>query len=100
MVDTIDTAIKRYSGNVNALEQAIGAWFVGQHFGWKVLYLMHDRKTMKRAQEILGVDFQTELPEVGERAGKSGAWLAFGKLKSFWKVVKGEIPGIKSPEIK
>ena len=102
IIEVIDTAIEDFHGDVKHLEQAIGAWLVGQHFGWKALYLMHDRKTMKRAQDILGVNFQSELPEVGERAEKSAAWLLFAKkdLKSFWKAVKGEIPGIKSAEVK
>ena len=102
IVQTIDKAVETYTGDAKQLELAIGAWFIGQHFGWRALYLMHDRKTMKRAQDILGVDFQRDLPEQGPRADKSAAWLLFHKkdLKAFWKVVKGEIPGIKSSEIK
>lgn len=99
IVETIDFAIEDFQGNVGQLEQAIGAWFIGRRFGWKVLYLMHDRKTIRRHQDLLGVDFQVEMLDVGDLAHKSIAWKAFGKLKSFWKAVKGEIPGIKSPEI-
>lgn len=99
IIRRINATIENYDGNSNQLEQAIGAWFVARRFGWKVFFLMHDRKTIARHQKILGADFQAEFDDVGDLAAKSIAWTAFGKLKSFWKAVKGEIPGIKSPEI-
>ena len=40
IVTHIDEVTQSYRGNVNALEQAIGAWLVGRQMGWKVLYLM------------------------------------------------------------
>lgn len=95
----IDPIIKDFRGNINELEQAIGVWIVGRQFGWKVLLLVHDRKTLAKYEKILGIDFRFELPEVGPLAHKSIAWNAFQKVTNFWKAVRGEIPGIKTPEL-
>jgi hypothetical protein len=65
--------------------------------GWKVLYLIHDRKTIKRYEETLGLEFrEPNMPDVGKYAEKSVAWLAVQKVTSFWRAVKGEYEGLKS----
>ncbi len=99
IISHIDTVTKGFRGNVNELEQAIGVWIVGRKFGWKVMLLVHDRKTIAKYEKILGIDFRAELDEVGPLAHKSLAWKAFQKVTNFWKAVRGEIPGIKSPNI-
>ncbi len=93
----IDKAIKGFRGHVGTLETAIGALLVGQKVGWKVLILVHDKKTIRKYEEILGVDFREVMPEVGRLADKSLAWKASQKVSNFWKAVKGEIEGVRSP---
>jgi len=97
--DMIERAIKNFSGQMPTLEGAIGAWFVGKEIGWKPMYLIHEKRTLKKYEEILGIEFRTELPEEGRWAKKSIAWRASEKISNFWKAVKGEIPGIRSPEL-
>ena len=99
IIPHIDSVTKKFRGNVNELEQAIGVWIVGRKFGWKVLFLVHDRKTLAKYGKILGIDFRSELQDVGPLAHKSLAWKAFQKVTNFWKAVRGEIPGIKSSNI-
>lgn len=99
IIPHVDEVIKDFRGNINELEQAIGVWIVGRKFGWKVMLLVHDRKTLAKYEKILDVNFRKELPEVGPLAKKSLAWAAFQKVTNFWKAVRGEIPGIKSPEL-
>lgn len=91
-------AIKPFTGDLTRLERAIGALVIGKKMGWKVLYLIHDKKTLKDYEGILGIQFREALPEVGELANKSIAWAALQGVKNFWKAVKGEIPGIRSPQ--
>lgn len=88
---TIDIAIKKFSGDFTTLENAIGAFLLGQKVGWKVLYLVHDRRTIKKFEKILKVDFREILPEEGPWARKSYAWEAMKTISNFWKAVKGEI---------
>ena len=94
-----DRAIKDFRGQLPTLEAAIGAYIVGQKIGWKPLLLVHDKKTLGKYEKILGVSFRDELPEVGELANKSIAWKAAQKISNYWKAVKGEIPGIRTPEM-
>lgn len=96
----INKAIETFRGNSGELEQAIGMYFVGLRFGWRVLYLAHNKRTVDKAQAILDIDFRKELPEVGNLANRSLAWKAYQGATNFWKAVKGEIKGIKTPEIK
>jgi hypothetical protein len=92
--------IRKYKGDITDLERAIGCLYVGREFGWKVMLLVHDRKSIAKYEELTGLDFRKELPEVGAYAHKSQAWLLVQKVSSFWKAVKGEIAGVKTPEFK
>ena len=99
LIKHLDETTFTYKGSLHDLEAAIGCYMAGRHFGWKPLLLIHDRQTIKKYERILKLNFKEELPDVGPYAHKSNAWRAVEKIKSFWKAVKGEIPGIKSKEI-
>ena len=97
LVALLDERVKKFRGDITELERAIGALFVGRQMGWKVLLLIHDRKTIKRYEETLDLEFkEPNMPEVGKYAHKSLAWTAVQKVASFWKAVKGEYEGVKS----
>jgi hypothetical protein len=96
----VDEQIRDYEGDLTQLERAIGALIVGRQFGWKVLLLVHDRKTIAKYGEMLKVDFKEVLPATGKFANKSLGWAAAQKVASFWKAVKGEYPEVKSVQIK
>ena len=87
----IDIAIQKFHGQLTDLEGAIGTFLVGQKMGWKILYLAHDRRTLKKYEKILDVDFREVLPGEGALSHKSYAWQAMQKISNFWKAVKGEI---------
>ena len=99
LIALIDHATKRYSGLMTTLEAAIGVLLVGRNMGWKPMLLIHDKKTLRKYERVLGVQFRDVLPEVGPWANKSMAWRAVQKVGNFWKAVKGEIPNIRSPDI-
>ena len=94
-----DKAIKDFQGDMTTLESAIGAYAVGQKIGWKPLLLIHDKKTIAKYEKILGLSFREEMEPVGVWANKSKAWRAVQKITNYWKAVKGEITGIRSPEM-
>lgn len=100
LIRTVDDAMVRFRGNSSELESAIGALFVGRKFGWKVLYLIHSKATIRKYEKILGVAFREVLPETGPLSKKSIAWTAVDKIGGFWKVVKGEKPGVKTRDFK
>ena len=98
-VDMFSTAIKDFEGDMTTLESAIGAYIVGQKIGWKPLLLVHDKKTIAKYEKILGRNFREEMDPVGVWCNKSNAWRAVQKISNYWKAVKGEITGIRSPEM-
>jgi len=95
----IEKRFDKFKGNVHEFESAAGALIVGQYVGWKVLLLMHDRKTIKKYGDHLDIDYKDWMEPIGKRADKSIAWNLMKKVEDFWKVIKGEIKGIKSPDI-
>lgn len=97
LIALLDERVRDFKGDLTELERAIGALFVGRQMGWKVLLLIHDRKTIKRYEETLSLEFkEPNMPDVGKYAYKSVAWLAVQKVASFWKAVKGEYGSVKS----
>lgn len=98
-VRLVERVCKDFEGNAHDLERAIGVLFVGQHFGWRVLYLIHDKKTLKKYEDILSVEFRSEFPERGSCAHKSVALGLADKLGNFWKAVKGQVTGIRTSEL-
>lgn len=99
LVKLIDKALADFRGNANEVKGAIGMLMMGRQYGWKVMLLIHDKKTIRKYEEILGIDIREVMPEVGPLAHKSIAWVAAQKISNFWKAVKGEIPGIRTPEL-
>jgi hypothetical protein len=100
LVETIDKAIKNFHGNSQRLSNAIGYMMLARQFGWRVMLLMHDRKSIKDYEQILGIDSREIFPEYGSLKGKSVAYQALQKVTNFWKAVKGEIAGVRSTEIR
>ena len=91
LIPHIDKVIKNFKGYAPTLEHAIGAYLVGRRVGWKVLYLMHDKKTIRKFEDILKVRFKDEFKEYGDLAHKSIAYNLAKNVSNFWKAVSGEI---------
>jgi hypothetical protein len=89
--DKIDRAIENYQGNASSLATAIGMYMLGRRFGWKVLYLMSDKRSIRKWEELLDINFREELPAEGDLADKSIAWRLAKNLSNFWKAVSGEL---------
>ena len=100
LVDLIDESIMKFHGNSEELENAIGALMVGRKTGWRVLFLIHSPKSIKKYEAILGVEFRGIMPEEGPKAKDSVAWKIAKKVTNFWKLVKGEIPNVKTSDWK
>lgn len=91
-VNIANAATKRFSGSFDELEGAIGMFHVGYLMGWRVLVLIHNKRTIRKYEEILGISIREEFPEDGPFADKSLAYEIVQKAKNFWKAVSGEIP--------
>lgn len=101
LVKIADKASADYHGQFPELESAIGMLFVGRQFGWKVLYLIHSKATIRKYERILGISVREMFPEVGPLAHKSVAFKLAQKFSSFWKLVNGAEPSFtKTAELR
>jgi len=85
----INEAITKYSGTIDALETAIGAFFIGKTMGWKPLYLMHSRRSILLYEKILDIRFKDIFAERGVLSHKSVALNIVDKIGGFWDGVNG-----------
>ena len=88
----IEDSVYQFSGSFEELESAIGMFFLGRFFGWKILVLIHNKRTIRKYEQILDIDIRKEFPEEGPFASKSVGLAVTKKLQAFWKAVSGEVP--------
>jgi hypothetical protein len=86
-----DNAIVNFVGTVDELESALGMLRIGHHMGWKMLYVAHSKKTIRKYEEILDIKIRDLFDETGPSAGRSIGLALAEKFSNFWKVVSGDI---------
>ncbi len=91
ILDVQENAIAGFTGLLDELESALGMLVMGHHFGWKVLYLIHSKKTIRKYEEILGVKVRDIFPERGPSSYRSIGLNLADKFDNFWKVAGGDI---------
>lgn len=90
-------AIANFSGALDELEAAIGLLHMGDHFGWKPLVLIHNKRTLRKYEGILDINLREFFPEEGPSAERLLGYVIAKKLGNFWKAVNGEV---KDEELK
>lgn len=90
IVDLLDDAILRFRGQVDELEQAVGFYLLGRHVGWRALVIMHNKRTIRKYEEILGINIRTEFDPEGPDAQRSMGYRIANGLSNFWKAVSGD----------
>ena len=91
----LDETARTYQGQFDELENAIGMMFLGRLVGWKLLVLIHNKRTIRKYEEILGIEIRKEFPEEGPLTIKSPAYEFLKRAGTFWKGVSGDV---KIPE--
>ena len=96
----VDRVVDQYDGNLDEIESAVGMLMLGRYYGWRVLLLAHSPNTIRKYQKILGIkSLKDVLPEVGMLAHRSDAWRLVEGTQNFWKVVRGQIGGVRSARV-
>ena len=85
-----EDAIAEFGGQLDELESALGMLRMGHHLGWKVLYLIHSKRTIRKYEEILNIKVRDLFPEVGPSSYRSYGFVVAEKLSNFWKIVSGD----------
>lgn len=87
---TVDSTVE-FEGQFDELESALGMLMIGRLVGWKVLVLIHNKRTIRKYEEILGgINIREVFREEGPLAHKSLGLKIAKQLGKFWKVVSGE----------
>jgi hypothetical protein len=86
----LDNLIRRTGMQLDELESALGMYMIGWHFGWKVLYVIHSKKTIRKYEELLGISVRETFEEFGPDAERTNAYKVIDAVSSFWKLVSGE----------
>jgi len=97
-------AIADFKGDVRELESAIGMLHLGHHMGWKVLYIIHSKRTVRKYEEILTGDSKEPVrvkdlfePE-GPSSYRSLGFRIVEKVSNFWKVINNESTEVTLPK--
>ncbi|MES3000645.1 MAG: hypothetical protein V4787_08130 [Pseudomonadota bacterium] len=87
----LDNVIRnRRDIQLDELESALGMYMIGFHFGWKVLYVIHSKKTIRKYEQLLGVNVRDAFEEIGPDADRTNAYKIIQTVSSFWKLVSGD----------
>jgi len=84
-------AFANFSGQLDELVGALGMLRLGQHVGWRVLVLIHNKRTIRKYEEILGIKVRDYFPEEGPSADRSIGYKFVKKIGNYWKAVSGDI---------
>lgn len=92
LIAIAQTAAHSFAGSIDELQKAIGMLMTGDLFGWRVLVLVHNKRTIRKYEEILGIDVKEFFPEEGPYAHRSVGYTIATKVGNFWKAVSGDVP--------
>lgn len=86
-----DRAIANFRGQGDELESALGMLLLGRRYGWRVIYLLHSKRTVSKYESILGIDVREFFPDVGPMTHRSIGYRVSEAIGNFWKAVSGEV---------
>lgn len=85
-------AVANFSGQLDDLVAAIGMLRFGDYMGWRVMVLIHNKRTIRKYEEILNIKIRDFFPEEGSQSHRSIGYKIATQLGKFWKAVSGEVP--------
>ncbi len=83
-------AFANFSGSLDELESALGMLRLGDHVGWKVLVLIHSKRTLRKYEDILGIRVREFFTPEGPGSDRSIGYKLVKKIGNFWKAVSGD----------
>ena len=106
-LDRIEAQAKAdFKGDLHDLESAIGMLRMGHDVGWKVLYIIHSKRTVRKYEQILAGDSGGEVrirdlfDAEGPSSYRSAGFQLVQKVSNFWKVIANESTEVTLPKEK
>lgn len=92
-------AVANFIGQLDDLFAALGMLHSGDHFGWRILVLIHNKRTIRKYEDILGIKIREFFPELGSQGDRAMAYKFTKAMGNFWKVVSGDVKVERRREI-
>jgi hypothetical protein len=89
-MDRVVRTIRENGVQLNELESALGMYVLAFHVGWKPLYLIHTKRTIKKYEDLLGIKLSEQFDDYGPDADRTNAAKIAKAASNFWKAVSGE----------
>lgn len=83
-------AFANFHGNFDDMEMALGVLRTGDYLGWRPLVLIHNKRTIRKIEDILNINIREFFPPEGECAERSIGYKIAKELTNFWKAVSGD----------
>lgn len=85
------TAILNYFGDIDVLNSALGMLFTGHYCGWRFLYIVHSKRTVRKCEKVLNIKVTEYFEPTGQLSHRSAGLAEANKHSNFWKCVSGDI---------
>ena len=84
-------AAANFSGQLDDLAAALGMLRMGDYWGWRVLVLIHNKRTIRKYEDILNIKVRDFFLAEGSQSSRSVGYKIAKKIGNFWKAVSGDI---------
>lgn len=84
-------AIANFSGQLDDLAASLGMLRMGDYWGWRVLVLIHNKRTIRKYENILDIKVREFFPPEGSQSFRSVGYKLAIALGNFWKAVSGDL---------
>ena len=74
LMQIAQTVILNYSGDISVLNSALGMLFTGHYYGWRFLYIVHSKRTVRKYEKVLNIKVKLFQP-TGPLSHRSAGWL-------------------------
>lgn len=84
-------AVASFHGQLDDLLAALGMLRMGDYLGWRVLVLIHNKRTIRKYEDILNIKIRDFFDSEGPQSRRSLGYSLAKKIGNFWKAVSGDI---------
>lgn len=99
LVKIADKAITNFRGDFDVLESAIGMLLLGRRYGWRVIYIVHSKRTVRKYESILGINAREFFPDKSDLSERSKGYQIAKTLSNFWKGINDNVEGVRTAEL-
>ncbi|MBS0299028.1 MAG: hypothetical protein JSR32_03680 [Proteobacteria bacterium] len=91
LMQIAQTAVLNYSGDIDVLSSALGMLFTGHYYGWRFLYIVYLKRTVRKYEKVLNIKVTEYFELTGSLSHRSAGLIEANKHSNFWKCVSGDI---------